>query len=1174
MSSISARALAIVLGCLLPAAAEAVSFEWNPGQSTPTPTGGTGSWDTTLTNWWNGSANVAWPSSGIDNDAVFGGTAGTVTISGGVASNDLSFTTTGYTITGGTLTLNGTTPTITAGTGISATISSGIAGTAGLTKAGVGTLRLSGANSLSGTVNVNAGTLELASGLSFATAPAINLGNTTGTDTATLNWINNSLPTNAALTIRSGSTGAKTVLVGSAVTGTAASLVLNDNLTKGNAGSLTISGATTLAGGNRTITVSGGTVNLNGVVGESGGARSLTKEGSGLLVLAGSNTFTGGVTVNAGTLRVTNSNGFGTGNKTITMQGGSRVIELSGGITLGSNLTWQLSSNSNDGTGLSSTSGNNTIQGKINFNFGNPALNISSSGSSTLTISGNVELVTTTRTLHLGGSSTNPNTVSGVISSNSAANVLPIIKQGEGTWVLSGANTYTGTTTINAGTLRITNAAGLGSTAAGTTVASGAALELFGGIAVGAETLSMAGTGVAGGGALRSVSGNNAYGGTITGTAAASIVADAGTLTLNGDVSSTFDTTFGGAGDIVAAGGLSAAGNVIKTGGGTLTLSVGNSQADTTVNAGQLNVNHLAALGTSAGTLTMAAATTLDNTSGSAVTITNPKSIALGSSLTFAGSNDLDLGTGTVTLAGNTAIDVAARVLTFSGDVVGTGFGITKNGAGTLRLDGLTGSGSFTGNSFVNAGTLLIEGTAVLGGGPSTVVTVADNAVLQIGPSAGLGDVTVVSRPGGVVTASVVNANQTFDQSGTLTTSNANFNGIQTIESGVTISSSANYLGTIPGTATPGRIVFQDTARLRATDDFTIGATQGISLQAGTATLETDAGKALLIPAIVAGGGGLRKVGAGNVRLTANNTYTGGTVVEAGILGISYGDSLGDVSGTLKLDGGTIVGAQTLSAPFISTVTIDPSRSFVLANGKTSGIDAQTGLALRYDGVLAEETLGGAAANLRVGSSTAREGTVILGGANTYTGTTAVDHGTLLVNGSLASASAVSVASGATLGGSGTIGGPTSILGGGILSPGTSPGTLTVNNTLALADTSILAFEINPTDQTIGSGINDLVTGVTDLRLGGTLNLSGTGSFTSVTPGTIWRLFNYTGTLTLGTLTIGTAPTLADGNSFDVDTSTGGQINLVVVPEPAGPILLAGLGLAAAGWLRLRRQRR
>ena len=130
--------------------------------------GGTGTWDSNTTfNWWDGSINVVWPATGTDNDAVFGGTAGTITVSS-VTANDLLFNTTGYILSGAsTLTLNGTTPTITTGSGISATIGNGTAtvlfGSAGLTKAGLGTLTLSGSsvNNFTGGVTINGGTLAL-----------------------------------------------------------------------------------------------------------------------------------------------------------------------------------------------------------------------------------------------------------------------------------------------------------------------------------------------------------------------------------------------------------------------------------------------------------------------------------------------------------------------------------------------------------------------------------------------------------------------------------------------------------------------------------------------------------------------------------------------------------------------------------------------------------------------------------------------------------------------------------------------------------------------------------------------------------------------------------------------------------------------------------------------------
>ena len=101
--------------------------------------------------------------------------------------------------------------------------------------------------------------------------------------------------------------------------------------------------------------------------------------------------------------------------------------------------------------------GINEIQGNITFTTGNPALNISSGTGSTLTLSGSLTYTVAgnARTLYLGGASTNANMISGAISESGSGAVLSVIKQGTGVWILGGSNTYTGTTSVNAGTLAV-----------------------------------------------------------------------------------------------------------------------------------------------------------------------------------------------------------------------------------------------------------------------------------------------------------------------------------------------------------------------------------------------------------------------------------------------------------------------------------------------------------------------------------------------------------------------------------------------------------------------------------------------------------------------------------------------------------------------------------------------
>ncbi|MFO1522781.1 MAG: hypothetical protein U1F77_11865 [Kiritimatiellia bacterium] len=108
---------------------------------------------------------TTWPGAGTDNDAVFGGTAGTVTLTGGVTANDLTFNSNGYTIQGNTLTLNGgAVPSITVAAGLGATLGPVITGNAGLTKTGAGSLTLTGAaprTPTPGSATVNQGVLYL-----------------------------------------------------------------------------------------------------------------------------------------------------------------------------------------------------------------------------------------------------------------------------------------------------------------------------------------------------------------------------------------------------------------------------------------------------------------------------------------------------------------------------------------------------------------------------------------------------------------------------------------------------------------------------------------------------------------------------------------------------------------------------------------------------------------------------------------------------------------------------------------------------------------------------------------------------------------------------------------------------------------------------------------------------
>ncbi|MFM7072990.1 MAG: autotransporter-associated beta strand repeat-containing protein [Planctomycetota bacterium] len=167
-------------------------------------------------------------------------------------------------------------------------------------------------------------------------------------------------------------------------------------------------------------------------------------------------------------------------------------------------------------------------------------------------------------------------------------------------------------------------------------------------------------------------------------------------------------------------------------------------------------------------------------------------------------------------------------------------------------------------------------------------------------------------------------------------------------------------------------------------------------------------------------------------------------------------------NGTLRLAGGAAVNSQaTLVVATGSLVDIAAVAS-VLAQLVVDGGNV-TGTTGTLTSVAAVDFRSGTVAARLAGSAgltKSTTGTATLSGANSYTGATSVNAGSLLVNGSTAAASTVTVASGATLGGSGSVGGSVSVNAGGTLSPGNSPGTLT-SGSVTFASGSTYRVEVN-----------------------------------------------------------------------------------------------------------------
>lgn len=470
-------------------------------------------WDTTATNW-SGVSGTPWDgTSGATNRAVFGTAGATPAISGTVFSNGLSFTQTA-TISVGTINLVGTAPVV--DTAANVTISSVLGGAGSvLTKTGAGTLTLSGTNTYTGVTTINGGVLSVgvlatggvASGIGQASNSAANLVFNGGTLRYTGGTNNTNPGWNRGYTV--GVNGANFDL--SAATG-----------------QLWIGGAVAFSGsGARTVTVTTGastSQRYGSNLGDgTGGSTGFIKNGAATLIFTGTNTYTGQLQINQGTLQFGNA-GLG---------GESSGVGHSVAIASGATLSFRHAStdsviynapisgagavnfnHNNNGVGGGSLTlgGNNTFSGGLTVNptSGTNVLSLKA-GSTTALGSGNVS-IGQYGTLDLNGFD---NTTGLLTSTNNAARVtnngsadatltlsrdsgsvtfggtifdgathkLALTKAGAGTQTLSGQNTYTGSTRVTGGTLTISGTGGIANTAA-LEIAAGATFNYNGAVAL------------------------------------------------------------------------------------------------------------------------------------------------------------------------------------------------------------------------------------------------------------------------------------------------------------------------------------------------------------------------------------------------------------------------------------------------------------------------------------------------------------------------------------------------------------------------------------------------------------------------------------------------------------------------------------------------------------------
>jgi fibronectin-binding autotransporter adhesin len=429
-------------------------------------------------------------------------------------------------------------------------------GTGGVTLSS-GTLTFNGTNSYTGATTVNGGTLNLS-----GTGITVNGGLTVNSGGAVSQTASNQINTGSTLTMNGGTYN----LNGNAQTVNSLTGASGATVTVGTGGNLTFhgSGAYTYAGA-------------------LSGAGTVTQSGTGELALTGSSAgFTGNLALTQGIVNVSGSNNvLGTGTVAVS---GTGNFEVQGGLSLANNFTLSTSGASSGNGAIENISGNNTVSGTVAL-AGNSRLQ---SDSGTLAVSNTVSLGSgaTGYALNVGGNSNT--TISGAIQNGGTA-AGSLTKDGTGTLTLSGANTFTGSTTVSAGTLTA-GAANVLSTSSGVTVASGATLNLngFNQSIVGLNN-SGALTGLTSAAQTLTLTGTNTLGGTMASAVGTLIVGSGASLTLNASFNDPNLKIVLAGGTLNLNGTTDVFGNLQVTGNSTIDFATSPTASDLTVNSISIN---------------------------------------------------------------------------------------------------------------------------------------------------------------------------------------------------------------------------------------------------------------------------------------------------------------------------------------------------------------------------------------------------------------------------------------------------------------------------------------------------------------------------------------------------------------------------------------------------------
>ena len=770
------------------------------------------------------------------------------------------------------------------------------------------------------------------------------------------------------------------------------------------------------------------------------------KNGAGVLATSGG-TYTGGFTLNAGTVIMRGIDAMG--------GGVGHVLTLNGG-TVASNASRTIPSTKYGG-GI-------VIGGNVQFGELSTVVSLANS-TANLSFANNVNLGNSTRTFTQGNNGTN--TFSGIIS-NGGLTLARNADAASGQFSLSGANTFRDGLTLNSVTVNASgNRAALGDGNVTLTGDSATRLNLTQGLTF-ENTFTIADS--AGTKTITNSGSNATIGNGITNNDST------GGLTIGAGNGRTFTIAYinGSGSKAVTFGGAGLSGTVVITGASNYT---GNTVID-----GSLVRLY------SAGTSVSAANLVFKQSSGSTV----PTFDLNGQTQTVAGLDDSAVaGIIRSTSDGGKLIVGDSNNSTFRGTITSV-LGLEKVGSGKLTL---TGANTYTNGTTITAGELEVSSQSLKGDvfnrstltfnqafgngtfagyiyGSGSLTKKGANALTLTEPNNYTGGTTVSagnligttdSLQGAIVNNATVTFSQTVDgtYAGDMTGSGAL---VKESAGSVTLDGANTYSG---GTTISGGALIGSTTSLQG----------NIATAAGT-TLAFNQGTNGTYSGILSGAGALVKDGVGAVTLTGANTYTGGTTLTAGTLALGSADAIG-TSGTIYFGGGTLQASASNTTDYSARFSNAASQQYKI---DTNGQNLTLATALTSSG----------GSFTKLGS-----GTLALSGSNTYTGGTTISGGTLTAG------HVNAFGTGALTIGAGTfldlanynIANRVTNNGGTILNAGTIAGGDFSGGTTSLSGANSTVAAVTGTATVNISGTDTAITTVS----GGTVNVNAAGTDTAIT---------------------------------------------------------------------------